>query len=67
MGEPVIRAAVEADLPHLAEVEVAAGQKSREVGLPAIADDVPEIEELRESLLIDRLWVLAVDRVVAGY
>lgn len=62
----MIRAAVEADLPRLVEVEVAAGQMFREVGMPAIADDVPEIE-LRESLLVDRLWVLEVDGVIVGY
>lgn len=67
MAEPVVRPAVEGDLSRLVAVEAAAGQRFHAVGMPAIAEDVPEVEELRESLALGRLWVVQVGPEVAGY
>ena len=67
MAEPVVRPAREGDLLRLVAVEAAAGQRFHAVQMPAIADDVPEVEELRESLAVGRLWVVGVGREVAGY
>lgn len=67
MSVPQIRPAVEADLPRLVEVEVAAGQLFRTVGMPEVAGDVPQVSDLRGALVAGRLWVTQVGSVVAGY
>lgn len=62
-----IRPAAEADLSRLVEVEVEAGQLFRTVGMAEVAQDVPAISGLRESLEAERLWVTQVGAEVAGY
>ncbi len=44
-----------------------AGQLFRSVGMAEVADDVPDVAELRAALHAERLWVAQVDDEVAGY
>jgi hypothetical protein len=53
-----IRPAVRADAPLMRQVESAAGQRFREVGLGAIADDEPPPAAVFEAYAAgDRAWV----------
>lgn len=59
-GERTIREAHEADLPVLREIERAAGQSFREIGMIEVADDEPPtLETLREFQRAGRAWVCA--------
>jgi ribosomal protein S18 acetylase RimI-like enzyme len=62
-----IRPATEGDLQRLVVVEVEAGQVFRTVGMTRVAEDVPQISELRAALETNRLWVTEVGSEVAGY
>lgn len=62
-----IRPAAEADLLRLVEVEVEAGQLFRSVGMAEIADDEPDVADLREAAEAQRLWVTRVGAEVVGY
>jgi GNAT superfamily N-acetyltransferase len=64
---PVIRPAIEADLPRLVAVEVAAGQSFREIGMTVVASHVPDVAGMRAALEEERLWVTVVGSAVAGY
>ncbi|MGF7119850.1 GNAT family N-acetyltransferase [Rhodococcus sp. TAF43] len=56
----MIRLAEPADLPHLPEIDVAAGSAFRDVGMDAIADDDPPPLALFETHFAEgRLWVWA--------
>lgn len=56
----MIRLAEPADLPHLQDIEVAAGSIFRTLGMDAIADDPPPPIALLESYRADgRAWVWA--------
>ena len=57
----MIRAAVGADLPVLREIERAAGEAFREIGMPEIAEDEPlPVDALAAYAAAGRAWV-AVD------
>lgn len=58
---------MEADLQRLVVVEVEAGQVFRTVGMTKVAEDVPQIPDLREAAEAERLWVTEVGSEVAGY
>jgi GNAT superfamily N-acetyltransferase len=58
---------MEADLQRLVDVEVEAGQVFRTVGMTKVAEDVPQISDLREAAEAERLWVTEVGSEVAGY
>jgi predicted N-acetyltransferase YhbS len=62
-----IRPAVTADLPLLQDLERAAGECFRDVGMPEIADDEPlSIDELARYQRMDLAWVATeADRPVA--
>lgn len=61
MTDMKIRAAVASDLPMLQDIERAAGEAFRDIGMPEIAEDEPfEIAELAEYQRSGRAWV-AVD------
>lgn len=63
-----IRAAIEADLAVLAQVERAAGRMFRDIGMPEIADDEPPSPQvLAGYLAAGRAWVAVddADRPVA--
>ncbi|GAB3750898.1 GNAT family N-acetyltransferase [Microlunatus parietis] len=61
-GPAIIRSAESADLPWLQEIEVAAGEQFRRLGMAAVADDEPptlaELERLRRA---GAAWVAAAD------
>jgi GNAT superfamily N-acetyltransferase len=62
----MIRPAQEADLPVLREIESAAGEAFRQIGMAAVADDeLPTLESLRTYQLAGRAWVFADPGVVA--
>jgi ribosomal protein S18 acetylase RimI-like enzyme len=65
--EPWIRPGAETDLHRLVAVEVAAGQLFRTVGMAEVAEDVPQVADLRAAVEADRLWVMQVGSEVAGY
>jgi GNAT superfamily N-acetyltransferase len=67
MHDPRIRPATEVDLQRLVDVEVEAGQLFRAVGMSKVADDVPQIAELRQAVEAERVWVTEVGAEVAGY
>jgi GNAT superfamily N-acetyltransferase len=63
-----IRLAQEQDLPHLQDIERAAGQPFAALGMHAVADDAPpSLGTLREFLHAGRAWVAVTpdDRPVA--
>lgn len=67
MHPSLIRPATEADLQRLVVVEVEAGQVFRTVGMAKVAEDVPQISDLREAAEAEQLWVTEVGSEVAGY
>lgn len=67
MHTALIRPGMEADLQRLVVVEVEAGQVFRTVGMTKVAEDVPQIPDLREAAEAERLWVTEVGSEVAGY
>ena len=67
MHTALIRPGLEADLQRLVVVEVEAGQVFRTVGMTEVAEDVPQIPDLREAVEAERLWVMEVGSEVAGY
>ncbi len=65
-GGPVIRLAREEDLPVLREIEQAAGEAFRGIGMAAVADDeLPTLESLRSYQRAGRAWVYADPSVMA--
>jgi GNAT superfamily N-acetyltransferase len=61
MIEPVVRPAVDGDLPMFRDIEYASGQRFREYGLDHVADHEPaSIEELSHYAKDGRAWA-AVD------
>lgn len=67
MSSPEVRPAAESDLQRLVELEVEAGQLFHTVGMSKVADDVPEISDLRDALVADRLWVAQDQTEVVAY
>jgi ribosomal protein S18 acetylase RimI-like enzyme len=65
--DPVIRAATEADVDRMVEVEVAAGRAFELVGMPEVAADVPDRAALAAQVRAGVVWVVEVDGVVAAY
>jgi GNAT superfamily N-acetyltransferase len=64
----VVRAAASDDVPLLARIEVRAGERFREVGLDAIADDDPPPDaELLAHVHDGTAWVVELDGQVVGY
>ncbi|MGC0365425.1 GNAT superfamily N-acetyltransferase [Rhodococcus sp. 27YEA15] len=54
----MIRSAVSTDLPALQQIEIAAGEPFRAIGMDAVADDPPPtLGELAEYLVADHIWV----------
>ena len=63
-----IRAASRADLDVIGELEVAAGQRFREIGLHRIADDPgPSAENLAPHLDQGTIWVAELGGEIVGY
>lgn len=63
-----VRAATVADVDRFAEIEVAAGERFRSVGLDAVADDPPPPAEVgRTAVAEGRAWVAELDGAVVGY
>jgi GNAT superfamily N-acetyltransferase len=67
MHGPTIRPATELDLQRLVDVEVAAGQLFHAVGKSKVAENVPNIADLREAVAAERVWVTSIRGEVAGY
>lgn len=64
----VIRAATEADPPALADIEDAAGERFREVGLDVIADDpAPSAVHYLAAIRDGRVWVADLGARPVGY
>ncbi|MEV4598891.1 GNAT family N-acetyltransferase [Amycolatopsis sp. NPDC049253] len=64
----MIRLARASDLPLLGELERAAGEPFRDLGMVAVADDEPfSMAQLRPYQADGRCWVVDVSGVVAGY
>lgn len=64
----MIRAASERDLPAFHEIEWAAGEAFRDIGMDPVADDEsPPIEELRRFVAFGRAWVTERDRRPIAY
>ncbi len=56
--EFTVRPAIAGDIEQIRDVEVAAGQLFKDVGLPAVADDPPPARRLlRHALRDELLWV----------
>ena len=54
----MIRSAISTDLPALQQIEVAAGEPFRDIGMDAIADDPPPtLDELNDFLAAEHIWV----------
>lgn len=51
-----------ADLPRLLDVEAAAGELFRTVGMPTLAEDPPEFTGPDEAVREQRVWVAEVRR-----
>ncbi|WP_218824803.1 GNAT family N-acetyltransferase [Asanoa hainanensis] len=63
-----IRQARRDDLTNLQDIERAAGEAFRELGMPEVADDEPPtVEELTAYLDAGTAWVMTVDDEVAAY
>jgi ribosomal protein S18 acetylase RimI-like enzyme len=62
-----IRPATERDLLRLVEVEVAAGQLFHAVGMSIVAEDMPDVADLRDAVEAQRVWVTVVGEEIAGY
>ncbi|MEU1116309.1 MULTISPECIES: GNAT family N-acetyltransferase [unclassified Streptomyces] len=57
---PILRPATAADLPALQDIERAAGEAFRPLGMAAVADDEPlSVEELERYRSAGRAWVAA--------
>ena len=67
MHVPTIRPATENHLQRLVDVEIEAGQLFHAVGMSEVAEDVPQIADLREAVTAERIWVAEVGAEVAGY
>jgi GNAT superfamily N-acetyltransferase len=66
--DPVLRPAVADDLTRLQQIEVAAGESFRTLGMDLVADDEPApLEELRGYADAGRAWVITVGSEVAAY
>jgi GNAT superfamily N-acetyltransferase len=66
--DPALRPAVAGDLARLQEIEVAAGESFRALGMDLVADDEPaSLEELRGYADAGRAWVVTVEDVVVAY
>lgn len=64
----LIRAAVADDVALLGPIEVAAGERFREIGMDDIADDDPPPADVLAAAVDDgRVWVAEVDGEVVGY
>ncbi|MBX3286297.1 MAG: GNAT family N-acetyltransferase [Actinobacteria bacterium] len=56
---PVVRPAHPGDARYLPEIEVAAGERFREVGLDAVADDdVESVADFAALVAAERIWVV---------
>lgn len=62
----LIRVAEARDFPRIQEIEVAAGELFREVGMPEIAEHPPPEEEFLKAV-VDRTWCAEMDGTVVGY
>ncbi len=67
MHVPTIRPATEIDLQRLVDVEVEAGQLFHTVGMSVVAEDVPQLADLREAVAAERVWAAGIGAEVAGY
>lgn len=67
-GAVLVRPARHDDVAGLAAIEVAAGERFRDVGMDDIADDEPLAEKVLLAACDDgRLWVAELDGEVVGY
>lgn len=68
MSGASIRPAVADDVVALGPIEVAAGRRFLEVGMPEVAgDDPPDDDIYAEAVADGRIWVAEVDGAVVGY
>jgi GNAT superfamily N-acetyltransferase len=67
MASTHVRSASPPDLDRLAALEVEAGQVFHSVGMPEVADDVPDRESLRRSQGQGLIWVAEEQGEIAGY
>ena len=68
-GPARVRTAAPADLPLLAPIELAAGERFRAIGMDAVADDDPAFPDdvLAAALDEQRLWVADAAPTLVGY
>jgi ribosomal protein S18 acetylase RimI-like enzyme len=64
---PVIRLADEHDLEQLVAIEISAGHQFHAVGLPGVAEDAPDPEQLRAAIRQGRVWVADLGDVTGAY
>ena len=67
MPVPTIRPATPVDVERLVQVEVDAGRLFHDVGMSAVAEDVPQVADLSEAVAAGRVWVTDVGTDVAAY
>ena len=67
MPVPTIRPATPVDVERLVQVEVDAGRLFHDVGMSAVAEDVPQVADLSEAVAAGRVWVTDVGPEVAAY
>ncbi|MDL5160609.1 GNAT family N-acetyltransferase [Actinomycetospora sp. Odt1-22] len=68
MDGPVVRPAVVDDVGALRDIEEAAGEPFRTLGMDLVADDdPPPAEVLREFVEAGRAWIVATDGDVVAY
>lgn len=54
----MIRTATSTDLPALQQIEIAAGEPFRSIGMDTVADDPPPtLDELNDFLTVGKIWV----------
>ncbi len=67
MHPVTIRPAAAGDIDDLVAIEIAAGQLFHSVGMPEVAGDVPDHEDLARSQAGGRIWVAAEGARPVGY
>jgi GNAT superfamily N-acetyltransferase len=67
MASTQIRSASPLDVDSLADLEVRAGQVFHSVGMPEVADDVPDRAALSRSQALGLIWVAEQHGEIAGY
>ena len=63
----LIRPATLDDVGDMARIELDAGRRFRDIGLDAIAEDLPDPDELRDHVHSATAWVAVEDDAIIGY